>query len=126
MNIEKLDEAIAYIEAHPEQHNQASWFERRTSGACGTTACLAGTVALLDGWEPAWTSQYAPTAENVIRDGETRHVGLLAAEILDLDDDQYEALFHEAGDLDGIKYVRAKIAAEIGAGPTSELGGTDD
>lgn len=51
MNIEKLDEAIAYIEEHPEEHDQSYWFQKKD---CGTAMCLAGTIAWLDGWRPVW------------------------------------------------------------------------
>lgn len=37
---ELLDDALAYIRAHPEEWDQAEW-------VCGTTACLAGHLVML-------------------------------------------------------------------------------
>lgn len=44
--------ALAYIEKHPEQHDQGHWIERGEAfaalpGDCGTTMCVAGTVNFL-------------------------------------------------------------------------------
>jgi hypothetical protein len=41
-NIALLDETLAYIEAHPEEHRQDVWW-------CGTAGCFAGHVALSQG-----------------------------------------------------------------------------
>ncbi len=35
-NDELLDQVMAHIKAHPEQHDQGVWIEEET---CGTTAC---------------------------------------------------------------------------------------
>lgn len=106
-NLEKLDEAIAYIEAHPEEHSQGSWFYR---GSCGTTACLAGTVALQAGYVPDWSRDYV-SAQFVIKGAERRYTPLVAAEILGLEADDADALFLGANDLEEIKAIRDAIAA---------------
>jgi hypothetical protein len=49
INLPLLQKALDHIEAHPEEWDQESW-GRQT--ACGTTACLAGHIALMDGWTP--------------------------------------------------------------------------
>lgn len=55
---------LAWLVAHPDQHDQASWTGPRVfdydvdhevtmkDGAlnCGTTCCIGGTIALADGW----------------------------------------------------------------------------
>ena len=64
MNLAILDKALAYIEEHPEQHEQAVWaekvslpderieeFEART---CGSSMCLAGHIAVLAGGQIDW------------------------------------------------------------------------
>lgn len=43
---ELLDQAVAYVEAHPEEYNQGSW-GRRT--LCGTVGCLAWHVVRVAG-----------------------------------------------------------------------------
>jgi hypothetical protein len=50
LNLPLLQKALDHIEAHPEEWNQGSWGQ--TVQGCGTTACLAGHIALLDGWTP--------------------------------------------------------------------------
>jgi hypothetical protein len=100
MNLEKLDEAIAYIEAHPSEHDQMIWLDAR----CGTTACLAGHVALLAGGEPQ-------TFGYVRLGGKEWHVSDLARHILDLNHDEEEALFYGADGVDEIKRIRDNIAA---------------
>jgi hypothetical protein len=102
MNLEKLDEAIAYIEKHPEQHDQATWFRRYT---CGSTACLAGHVAILDGWTLIDGHGMAEKA------GVLRHVADVAEAVLDLDDLEVDRLFYAADALADIKRYRDRIAA---------------
>ena len=50
-NVPLLRKALEYITEHPEEHDQSSW-ARRTP--CGTTLCLAGTVAKLTGHDFSW------------------------------------------------------------------------
>lgn len=38
-------EVVDFIMANPERHNQQSWFG---SAHCGTTMCIAGTVAMFE------------------------------------------------------------------------------
>lgn len=115
MNLEKLDEAIAWIEAHPEDHSQSSYFAR---GSCGTTACLAGTVAVLAGWRPDWTRPdwsddpgAWETTGRVRRAGAVSTAWDVAAEVLDIDPRQATDLFIHAGDLEDIKRIRDECAA---------------
>lgn len=125
MNLEKLDEAIAYIEAHPEQWRQEDWFHRGDDG-CGTAACIAGTVVLLDGWTPAnWTlrgtgDEITSTCE---KDGFEREVDELAMDILctnrstwsdeDMTEDEWrvERMFAATNSIEDIKRIRDEIAA---------------
>ena len=44
INLDVLDDAITFIKDHPEQHQQAHW-------TCDTGACVAGWVALLNGYK---------------------------------------------------------------------------
>jgi hypothetical protein len=116
MNIDRLDEAIAYIEAHPERHNQRSWFRRRP---CGTTACLAGTVAMLAGWTPIWRDH---AASFVMKDDKAGYVAHVACELLDVgsDSDERFYLFMDADDLDDIKTFRDEYVAGIWVYPQED------
>lgn len=107
INLERLDAAIAYIEAHPEEHKQEIWFQR---GGCGTAACLAGVVALLDGWTPVWTGG---EARDVEKDGDRRYVGNVATDLLRLGDesDERDYLFFRAADIGDIKRFREEYTA---------------
>lgn len=100
MNLEKLDQAIAYIEAHPEEHDQAAWLERWD---CGTVACLAGHVALLASGTPSCSGW-------VLMDGEERHVEDVAREVLDLTEEQADRFFYSTN-LAAIKRLRDEMAA---------------
>lgn len=107
MNIEKLDAAIAWIEEHPEEHDQASYFART---ACGTTACLAGVVVMLDGWVPEWAGRHWETPR--ARKGDrVMWVRDVAQGLLGLSEDQADALFLGAGTLATVKEYRDRIAA---------------
>lgn len=124
MNIDKLDAAIAYIEAHPEEHRQGYWFSRKDSG-CATAACLAGTIAILDGWTPAqWETsddgfQDTATAERAgyLQDVVAVAMDVLCAERSDWadggthDECWTERLFAATNSLDDIKAIRDQIVA---------------
>lgn len=116
MNLDKLDQAIAYIEAHPEEHDQGLWFGER---GCGTTACLAGTVAVLNGWVPVFEHG---EARDVEKDGERAYVGNVATELLGLDPDggERDYLFFVAADIDDIKQFRTEYAAGTWEHPDGE------
>lgn len=125
MNLDKLDAAIAWIEAHPEQHDQGDPFAKRE---CGTTACLAGVLCLIDGWEPDWRPG-EDDAYFVQKDGEKRNAMALAQQLLGADRVQADALFLEAWDLDEIRATRNEFASQLGgagseATTKEDLGGS--
>lgn len=123
INLERLDEAIGKIEANPGLHIQEHWFSRN-DGGCGTAACLAGTLCLLDGWEPHGWSDWG-TAGMAIKDGRIREVDVVAMDILGCErsfddtkdteetDDESVAwmLFDFANTIHDIKRIRNNIAA---------------
>lgn len=112
VNLDKLDEALAYIEAHPDEHDQNSWFARRAGGWCGTTRCLGGTLAWLGGWKPAWEGR---DRADMVRGpgGQVRYIRDVAQEILGASDDEAADLFLHADDLDELKDVRDMIAKGV-------------
>lgn len=117
MNLDKLDAAIEWIEAHPEQHDQGDPFARRE---CGTTACLAGILCLLDGWEPAWEDDEEEDAYFAVKNGEKRNAMRLARELLGATRYQADSLFLESWSLDEIKARRDEYATSGEAGERSD------
>lgn len=83
-NVPLLQKALDHIEAYPEEWDQDTW---GTRSSCGTTACLAGHIALLTGWEPgnAHTTPDLPGGEEwsiVVKDGRYVPVSEVALEEL--------------------------------------------
>lgn len=86
----------------PSEWEQGYWLSYRgegtgigANGFCGTACCIAGKVALDDGWRPppelsAWRGNVGAT---VIKNDEVRSVGPLAREILGLTENQADRLF---------------------------------
>ena len=122
MNLDKLDAAIEWIEAHPEQHDQAYYNAEQD---CGTTMCLAGVIAMQAGWEPAWNLGHQEAlhvfgTRSVKRAGRVGFTSDVAAEILGANEDQRSALFLEAVDLAGIKWLRDEYAESAPSGEAGE------
>lgn len=112
-NIARLDAAIGYIEEHPEEHDQRWWFFKDPNN-CGTTRCLAGTVAMQDGWKPLYGTMLGETvAGTVQKNGHAEDVYDVAMTLLNLDEVDADKLFY-ADDLNAIKRVRDRLVAEVG------------
>lgn len=130
-NKELLLKTLQYIKDHPEEHDQNRWFKRTP---CGTTACVAGTAAILSGYRPyGWIPRYDdegvvsveltgyvvevgaehPSAENI-------YVEPLAQDLLGLTAVQVDRLFF--CDDDDVERIINEIIAEDEA----ETGGRDD
>lgn len=100
-----LYEVADYIEAHPESHDQFSWFYvdpardvnygavRQLSELwdCGTRACIAGWGCLLNG-DKVILDAYGNHVEPK-EGGNREHVAERARELFDLDDDESDVLF---------------------------------
>lgn len=122
INLKPLDDAITYAAAHPAEFYMQAWFQQTD---CGTTACLAGTIAVQAGWTPTgWTTIRAngetaghARAASVTKDGKDDSVSHVAADILGLhalsDYRLLDDLFHAPG-LTAIIRVRNRLAAERG------------
>jgi hypothetical protein len=133
VKLDKLDAAIAYIEANPEAHDQNTWLRRHADGEgnwCRTTACLAGTVAILDGWKPTFGPSLGATVQGgslVEKGGVRDSVWAVAERVLDLTYDEGSALFLEASNLDDIKAIRDDCADQSGeAGERSDTQNASD
>jgi hypothetical protein len=122
MNLAKLDEAIAWAETHPEQHDQSRWFVRTD---CGTAACLAGTMAILGGWKPVDWYRWDDGSEStvMVSKGDRKFlVDMVALSLIDpaVEPDGAGAVDHPAlqlfgaqNTLDDIKRIRDELAGEL-------------
>lgn len=90
MNLELAKRVRQIIRDNPERHNQSTWFSDNETlpndPSCGTTACLAGWVAALDGY----------TLKEMDRRG--WDVPDYSAEALEIDRGVAEVLFHTMND----------------------------
>lgn len=67
LNVPLLQKALDHIEAHPEEWEQESWGVKTP---CGTRACLAGHITLIDEWAPVQYGMLYGDWIEVERDGE--------------------------------------------------------
>lgn len=124
IKFEPLDDAITYAAEHPAEFYMQAWFKQTE---CGTTACLAGTIALQAGWAPTgWTTTRAngeppkageSRASRVLKDSRIDTVSSVAAEVLGLnevfDSRLLDELFH-AENLARVIRIRNRLAADAG------------
>lgn len=80
VNVPLLQQVLDHITDNPETWDQTDW--------CGTSCCVAGHVALAQGWQR--TNVHS---SRVRRDGEERSVSQVAREALGLTPDDAERLF---------------------------------
>jgi hypothetical protein len=117
IDIERLDRALAYIEAHPEQHNQGVWLSSPVPKVdCGTAACLAGWVMLQEYPEAVFEQDrydHGPTYSKVREPyGEQMDVEATARKLLGLDHGQAGVLFAPENDLAALKRLRNVLATD--------------
>lgn len=113
----RLDAALADIEAHPEKHDQDAWISR-WGPDCGTTACIAGRLALLAGGVPVWNYDAAGVTTLVrLPDGTVRVISVFAAELLGVEGEGEIAnsLFYDANTLTELRDVRNWLAETLAA-----------
>lgn len=80
VNVPLLRKTLEHITEHPEEWDQTWW--------CGTSCCVAGLVALAEGWQR--TNVFSA---RVRRDGEERFVSQVAREALGLTPAAADRLF---------------------------------
>ena len=107
----RLDAALAWIDEHPEQHNQDVWIARVPG--CGTTCCLAGALTQLAGGVPIWVGEIASAVR--LPDGTERGVESFATTLLGvpLGGDVADDLFYAANDRADLGEVRDRLAASL-------------
>lgn len=110
IDFDRLDTAITHAVEHPDEFGMSTWI-RKT--ATGIVACLAGTVALLAGYQPDF-GPFNRTAMVRLGDGPTLGVDVVAIELLGLDDRQAEKAFCALGDITEVIQLRNAWALEAG------------
>lgn len=116
----RLDAALAWIDAHPEQHDQGIWFSRKPG--CQTTCCLAGAVSILAGAEPIFdekdSSGWLGDTGYFVRtqDGRKLPVDAYAGGLLGVTGWGREDLFYGASDRADLGKVRDLLAASLDGG----------
>lgn len=112
----RLDAALAWIDEHPEQHDQGSWVSRRPD--CGTTCCVAGAVVILAGGVPIWDDGDLDAYMVTMPGGDGNQViESVAMELLGIGFPVVEDLFYHATTLQGLRAVRDRLAASLESTP---------
>lgn len=133
MNYEELRRVWKHIETNPRQHDQGAWYSvpstyfqvtgtrsglpytneityqlTEPEWQCGTTACLAGWTAILNGWRPI-----EPNAAFVTDGEQVKIVYHVARKLLDLTEEQAMVLFDGDHTFDELRrYVEHFLATE--------------
>lgn len=116
VDLERLDAALAAIEAEPERWQQRHWFARTS---CGTACCLAGMVVSQAGWTPTdWELDYYGDGRTdiswTVEKGEDEGpVGVVARELLGVGYFDAERLFCALNSLEDLKRIRDELAREV-------------
>ena len=121
-DLERLNRALAYIEAHPERHMQSAWLVKLT---CGTGGCIAGWVTMEE--YPAGTPEgflveghLGETYSRLNVGDRTVEVPDEAASLLGVTAAQSDVLFYGNNTLGDLKAMRDALAANPTA-PASDL-----
>lgn len=117
VDIERLDRALAEIEAHPELHRQGTWLIKLD---CGTGGCLAGMVMLQEypqGVPDRMNSGRMAVSFDALRlpNGNLIDVERGAAELLGIGREQRLVLFAPENTLEHLKAMRDLLAADSDA-----------
>lgn len=103
-NIERLDAVLAYIKAHPDEHDQDVW---RKKTECGTTMCFAGHAVAMFTPDAEWV--HIPLQPNdfdkVTINGQMKTVAQVAADLLGLSDDDADTLFYGAATIGDVEFI---------------------
>lgn len=127
-NIPYLRKMVEWVETEAERTEDREWYQATWMSPgqeaqidfgqqidfCDTACCVAGKVALLEGWRPQ-TYNGSPSSGftgNVIRGDETRHASHVAREVLGLTMDQADVLFEASNTASDIREIAEEIAGE--------------
>lgn len=149
MNVDKLREELEWLMAHPDKVRLSQWINAQKAvppdmdgptpellegdaWQCGTVACLAGWVAIHAGWKPAlynWGDDAEPRYEFIDGDvvpgtnpaASDRMVSRVAADVLELTDEQAVRLFYESSLLDVWRQASEMTNGEIEVPPRDKF-----
>lgn len=102
INITELDRIVTFIEDHPEQHCQDVWI-------CETGACLAGHVALQNGYRVV-SDGFKGRRVECLDTGEHKWVSDVAVEILGLTEEESILLFAGHNTIENLRMMTKDIA----------------
>lgn len=104
VNVERLDNAMAHIVAHPEEWNQGYW-AARVGPSCNTAYCLGGTVAAQAGAAMEWdTSRFGDAAHYCIDpEGNRQKIDAYAQQLLELSNGDADILFDGINSLENLQ-----------------------
>lgn len=131
IDVPRLRKELEYVTNHPEHWRQNQWLKQT---ACGTVGCLAGNTVLHAGGEPLFGAGGArvdqATYARVELNGVTRNavaVSTAARELLGLDRDQADVLFHPLNGLHRLWSLASRFThGEIQVPPDVEPEPKDD
>lgn len=122
-NLERIDAALAAIDASPVNWNQGHWAIRdlsldeedtsmvvvKPAPSCGTAMCLAGHVVTQAGYYILFEEGEEETAEAVDANGRRYFIENLAQSLLNLNESQAKNLFEYRNTRDDLQYQRNQI-----------------
>lgn len=127
-NVAYLRKVVEWVEAEDNlpdgEWNQSYWImvdEDKVIGLgqCSTKACVAGHIAMLEGWDPelgtaekAHSHTHIYSVSNVIKGGVIEEVETVARLALGLNESQSDELFHGQNDAYAIRAIAERIAGE--------------
>lgn len=123
-NIPLLRKMVEWVEEQDRLEENREWYQSEwivtpseypelydeAENWCGTACCVAGKVALMDGWKAA--DFYSGSATTVTKDGEYREVREVAAELLGIPDYGGHPLFDGNNTATDIRRIAEEIAGE--------------
>lgn len=127
-NVPYLRKIVEWVETEAKRTEDREWYQATWmspgneaqvdfSGQihfCDTACCVAGKVALLEGWRPQTYNgdNSSGFTGNVIKGDETMHTSAVAQNALGLTQDQADDLFEATNDAEDIRAIAEKIAGE--------------
>lgn len=117
--LERLDAALAHIDAHPDEWRQTTWGMRTE---CNTSCCIAGWVVVQAGAELVFNEmdEYADVEEAIdcLPDGEDyeESIAVFARKLLGIDGVVSSDLFDGGNSRADLQRVRDRLAASLDGG----------
>lgn len=116
VNIPLLRKAVEWVETQAElslSDGHCEWDQTLWAGktSCGTTYCVAGYVAFLEGWNLTPT----PGIEHISlcsKDGKSAHIPDIAHKVLGLNRWQRDSLFNSTNGASDVRRIAEEIAGE--------------